>query len=64
MNMLINFESAEKISRAGIHKAGAQADVLNVWIDQWSVKAVNSEHRQFRLQARAEEFSIDLVVET
>jgi predicted secreted hydrolase len=56
------FRFAEKISRAGIGKAGAQADVLDVWIDQWHIKAVNPDHRQFHLQAHAEEFSIDLVV--
>ena len=58
------FRVAEKISRAGIHKAGAQANVLDVWIDQWSVKAVSPDHRQFHLQAKAEEFSIDLIVES
>ena len=58
------FRFAEKISRAGIGKAGAQADVLDVWIDQWHIKAVNPDHQQFHLQAHAEEFSIDLVVES
>ena len=58
------FRVAEKMSRAGIHKAGARADVLDVWIDQWSVKAVSPAHRQFHLQAKVEEFSIDLIVES
>ncbi len=58
------FRVAEKISRTGIRKAGAQANVLDVWIDQWSAKAVSPDHRQFHLQAKAEEFSIDLVVES
>ncbi len=58
------FRVAEKMSRAGIQKAGAQAGVLDVWIDQWRVKAVGLEHRQFHLQAKAEEFSIDLIVES
>ena len=57
------FRFAEKMSRAGIGKAGARADVLDVWIDRWSVKAVSPDHRRFHLQANAEEFSIDLVVE-
>ena len=57
------FRFAEKMSRAGIGKAGAQADVLDVWIDQWSVKAVSPNHRQFHLQANAGEFAIDLVLE-
>ncbi len=58
------FQFAEKISRAGIGKAGARADVLDVWIDRWSVKALAPDHRQFRLQAQAEAFSLDLVVES
>lgn len=58
------FQFAEKMSRAGIGKAGAQADVLDVWIDHWSVKAIDSDHQQFHLQAQVEEFSIDLVLET
>jgi predicted secreted hydrolase len=58
------FRFAEKISRAGIGKAGAKADVLDVWIDRWHIKAVSPDHRQFQLQAHAEEFSIDLVVES
>ena len=58
------FRFAEKLSRAGISKAGAQADRLDVWIDRWSVKAVAPDHRQFHLQAQAEGFSIDLTVES
>ncbi len=58
------FRFAEKISRAGIGKAGARADVLDVWVDQWHVKALNPDHRQFHLMAKTEEFSINLVVES
>ncbi|MDH5426990.1 MAG: carotenoid 1,2-hydratase [Nitrospirota bacterium] len=58
------FRVAEKMSRAGIHKAGAQSDVLDVWIDQWHVKAVSPDHRRFHLQAEAEDFSIDFTVES
>ena len=58
------FRVAEKMSRAGISKAGARADVLDIWIDRWSVKALNPDHRQFHLQAQAETFSVDLVVES
>ncbi|MEJ2229728.1 MAG: lipocalin-like domain-containing protein [Nitrospirales bacterium] len=58
------FQFAEKLSRAGINKAGAQADSLHVWIDRWSVKAVSADHRQFHLQAQAKSFSIDLTVES
>ena len=58
------FQFAEKLSRAGINKAGAEADRLNVWIDRWSVQTVAPDHRQFHLQAQAEGFSIDLTVES
>lgn len=58
------FQFAEKLSRAGIKKAGAQTESLDVWIDRWSVKAVSSDHQQFRLQAQAESFAIDLTVES
>ncbi len=57
------FRFAEKLSRAGIKKAGAEADRLNVWIDRWSVETVAPDHRQFHLQAQAEDFSIDLTLE-
>jgi predicted secreted hydrolase len=58
------FRFAEKFSRAGIKKAGAHAGNLTVWIDGWSVKALAPDHRQFRLQAETEDFSIDLTVES
>ena len=58
------FQFAEKLSRAGINKAGARTDSLDVWIDRWSVKAVAPDHRQFHLQAQTEGFSIDLTVES
>jgi predicted secreted hydrolase len=58
------FQFAEKLSRAGINKAGAQAGRLDVWIDRWSVKAGSPDHRQFQLQAQAEGFFIDLTVES
>ncbi|WP_443147821.1 lipocalin-like domain-containing protein [Nitrospira sp.] len=58
------FWFAEKLSRAGINKAGAEADRLHVWIDRWLLEAVASNHRQFHLQAQAEGFSIDLTLES
>ncbi|MCA9422363.1 MAG: carotenoid 1,2-hydratase [Nitrospira sp.] len=57
------FQFSEKISRAGINKAGAEADRLKVWIDRWLVKSVTPDHRQFHLQAQADDFSIDLTLE-
>jgi predicted secreted hydrolase len=58
------FRFAEKISRAGIGKAGAQPDLLDVWIDHWHAKAVSPDHRQFHLQAESKDFSIDLFLES
>ena len=53
------FRFAEKISRAGVGKAGAKPGLLHTWIDQWFVKAIDPEHKQFHLQAQAEDFAID-----
>ena len=58
------FRMAEKISRAGIQKAGADPDGLHVWIDRWFVQAVPGFPHRFRLQAQGEDFSIDLVVDS
>jgi predicted secreted hydrolase len=58
------FRFAEKLSRAGINKAGAEVDRLNVWIDRWLLKTVAPDHRQFHLEAQAEGFSIDLTLES
>jgi len=39
------FRYAEKISRAGLGKAGAEPDRLHAWIDRWSAEMpANSEH--------------------
>ena len=56
------FRYAEKISRAGIGKAGAKPRTLNTWVDHWSVAAVTPDHQEFHLQAATQEFSIDLLV--
>ena len=54
------FRFAEKISRAGLGKAGAKQGTLETWIDQWLVKAIDPEHQQFVLQAETENFAIAL----
>ena len=59
-----HFLYAEKISRAGLGKAGAAKGKLETWIDQWSVKAIDDDHHQFRLQADMQDVSIDLVTHT
>ncbi len=55
------FQYAEKISRAGLGKAGASEGKLETWIDQWSVTAINQEHHQFQLQAETDTFAVDLI---
>jgi predicted secreted hydrolase len=54
------FRYAEKISRAGIGKAGSETGRLHAWIDRWSVEASPSDHRQHHLRAGSEGFSFDL----
>jgi predicted secreted hydrolase len=56
------FRYAEKVSRAGLGKAGADAGHLRVWIDRWSIEASASPHEHHRLLAATDEFSLDLYV--
>lgn len=56
------FRYAEKISRAGIGKAGAETGRLRVWIDRWSAEALPSVQDRHHLRASAEDFSLDLFV--
>lgn len=58
------FRVSEKLSRAGIRKAGARSDDLHVWIDRWSIRAVSGHPHRFALQAQGEGFAIDLEVES
>ncbi len=55
------FRYAEKLSRAGIGKAGAETGHLRVWIDRWSAETLSDGDRQ-HLRASAEDFSLDLFV--
>jgi len=56
------FRYAEKVSRAGIGKAGAETGRLHVWIDRWSADTPSSEQDRHYLRASAEDFSLDLTV--
>ncbi len=51
---------AEKLSRAGLGKAGADHAGLHVWIDDWRAKADTPEHQGFQLQAETEHMKLDL----
>lgn len=56
------FRFDEKISRAGLGKAGAEAGRLHVWIDRWGVEAAASPREHHRLRASGSDFSLDLSV--
>lgn len=53
------FRWAEKISRAGIGKAGAEAGRLHVWTDRWLTEDEAGRHH---LKAEAAGFAIDLLL--
>jgi predicted secreted hydrolase len=54
------FRFAEKLSRAGLGKAGAKSDQMEVWIDRWSLNPVTSDHQVLSLKASEETFGLDL----
>ena len=54
------FHYAEKVSRAGIGKAGAETGRLRVWIDRWFAEASSPAHEPHHLNASAADFRIDL----
>jgi predicted secreted hydrolase len=56
------FRYAEKISRAGLGKAGAETGQLRVWIDRWITEATVLEHPRQHLKASTDGFSFDLMV--
>lgn len=56
------FHFRDRISRAGLGKAGADATHLNVWIHQW--KAATAEHSdQHRLDAKADGIALSLTLD-
>lgn len=55
-------DAAEKFGRGAAGLAGATAEPLNVWLDDWSVAQVGPDTFPVRLVADADEFKIDLEV--
>jgi len=53
------FRYAEKLSRAGFGKAGADSDRLHVWIDRWSADAQRDPERH-RLEAAHQDLILAL----
>lgn len=56
------FHYAEKISRAGLGKAGAAHDRLHVWIDQWSAESPSAIPGTQTLQATDGDLALQLSV--
>ncbi len=56
------FHYAEKISRAGLGKAGADHDRLHVWVDQWSAESPTARPDTQILRAADGDFALQLTV--
>ena len=56
------FHYAEKISRAGLGKAGAEADRLHVWIDRWSAESPMATPATQTLKAADGDLALQLTV--
>ncbi|MBS0171816.1 MAG: carotenoid 1,2-hydratase [Nitrospira sp.] len=56
------FLYADKLSRAGLGKAGADMGRLHVWIDRWSLSIEEASPLRHRLQAATDTFAIDLAL--
>jgi len=54
------FRFAEKLSRAGLGKAGAKSDQMDVWIDRWALTSVTPDHHVLSLKAVEGTFGLDL----
>ncbi len=56
------FHYAEKMSRAGLGKAGAAHDRLHVWIDRWSAESPSAAPDTQTLHAAEDDLAIQLTV--
>lgn len=54
------FISAERFARGALGLAGARAEPLAVWLEDWSLRAVQGAGLPWRVQALAEEGGVDL----
>jgi predicted secreted hydrolase len=55
-----DFRFAQKLSRAALGLAGAQAEPLRVWIDDWSVSAAPAAPQAWHLHAAEDGYELDL----
>lgn len=56
------FRAFERFGRGGAGLAGAQADPLRVWVEDWSMTSTGTAPFPLRLRAHAESVGIDLTV--
>jgi len=56
------FLYADKLSRAGLGKAGADTGRLHVWLDRWSLSTDEASSPRHTLQAATDTFAIDLAL--
>lgn len=56
------FYFAEKLSRAGLGKAGSDSNRLHVWIDRWRAESSGSNPDRQILSAANDDFAIELIV--
>lgn len=56
------FYYADKVSREGLGKAGAETDRLHVWVDRWSLLVNDPAASSHQLQAATDSVAINLTV--
>ena len=56
------FYDADKVSREGLSKAGADTDRLHVWVDRWSLLTNDPAASSHQLQAATDSVAINLTV--
>ncbi len=56
------FHAFERFQRGGAGLAGAQADPLRVWLDDWSMSSTGDTTFPIRLQAHEQEIGVDLTL--
>ena len=56
------FYYADKVSRDGLGKAGAETGRLHVWVDRWSLRMEDHPAPNHQLQAAIDSVAIDLTV--
>jgi len=57
------FRFAQKLERAALGLAGAQAEPLRVWVDDWTLSAAGTAPGDWQLRAAGEGYAIELQLE-